>query len=593
MSLPDPEIIVRDSSTGERAFGLPRSRITSYEDLIERSFMSLRKNPRLFHAHFHFHNHSCEEQISRSQWLGGENFVGKKKKTIWIHFVPKPIGLVKVEVQQKSKLKTKAVPERNVGGSKVPVSEVDHLGYGQLTSKISLFPGSFELAPKPRRPVLPAYPDTTISTSNRCRIVSSRTSGSVSATLKSDYSPGYGSPVIPLPPDPPLPKMSCSNIASRDTVLPRAPASVFQRAVFSPGTINPLMRPPYQMSHHVSPPEQVACVTTHLPCPNISLPTLGHEIPSLSATEGRIRNQWKTVREIIWSAREKQQEEAHRSQSLLPEHGQTQAPNSKPLRRSSSPLFCTPPQGSASDLLLEEDDTLPHFSSSPPLYVDGSTPLVPAFGSSPSSGFRKREILKVDTNIQDPKSHTRSSFIRTFGPGRSTVSPDFNNTTNPRDITSSSTEYSPSTYTHLYTIPKPRIRRKVLILSPSPTDRMDEQQLQGATLKNSKQKRCGSASYLCSKTLPRNSEKVMQTGKEMMSVYGENLSPASRLERIRRERSGAQRPLRDARDNRAVEMDLLSDICSDEMGEFVDGMLRKMKREKNARKIVEDSEDEV
>lgn len=122
---------------------------------------------------------------------------------------------------------------------------------------------------------------------------------------------------------------------------------------------------------------------------------------------------------------------------------------------------------------------------------------------------------------------------------------------------------------------------------------MDEQQLQGATLKNSKQKRCGSASYLCSKTLPRNSEKVMQTGKEMMSVYGENLSPASRLERIRRERSGAQRPLRDARDNRAVEMDLLSDICSDEMGEFVDGMLRKMKREKNARKIVEDSEDEV
>ena len=85
----------------------------------------------------------------------------------------------------------------------------------------------------------------------------------------------------------------------------------------------------------------------------------------------------------------------------------------------------------------------------------------------------------------------------------------------------------------------------------------------------------------------------MQIGKEMMSVYGENLSPASRLERIRRERSRAQQPLQDARDNRAIEMDLLSDICSDKMDGFVDGMLRKMKREKNARKIVEDSEDEV
>ena len=89
------------------------------------------------------------------------------------------------------------------------------------------------------------------------------------------------------------------------------------------------------------------------------------------------------------------------------------------------------------------------------------------------------------------------------------------------------------------------------------------------------------------------SERVSSTDEEMVSLHEENLSPAPRLERFKRELSRAQRPLKDSRDNRIAEPDPSIDIHSKEMDEFVDGMLRKMKREKSARKLVEDSEDEV
>ena len=89
------------------------------------------------------------------------------------------------------------------------------------------------------------------------------------------------------------------------------------------------------------------------------------------------------------------------------------------------------------------------------------------------------------------------------------------------------------------------------------------------------------------------SERISSTDEEMVSLYEENLSPAPRPERFKRELSRAQRPLEDPRDNRIAETDPLIDIHSKEMDGFVDDMLRKMKREKNARKVVEDSEDEV
>jgi hypothetical protein len=86
----NPEVVVRDCDTDARAFGLPSNRIRGYDDLLERSFVGLQKNARLFDAHFHLQNNECDNIVEERRWDAGEYFAGRGKRlAVCVHFVPK------------------------------------------------------------------------------------------------------------------------------------------------------------------------------------------------------------------------------------------------------------------------------------------------------------------------------------------------------------------------------------------------------------------------------------------------------------------------------------------------------------------------
>ncbi|KAF2639742.1 hypothetical protein P280DRAFT_470363 [Massarina eburnea CBS 473.64] len=90
---PAVSVQVRDFSNGEIAYTLPAYRLRSFDDLIDRTYIPLLRNPRLNEMHMHSNNISCGTKLTKEKWEAGDYLCDLRpgeQLTIWVHFVPRP-----------------------------------------------------------------------------------------------------------------------------------------------------------------------------------------------------------------------------------------------------------------------------------------------------------------------------------------------------------------------------------------------------------------------------------------------------------------------------------------------------------------------
>ncbi|KAF1949718.1 hypothetical protein CC80DRAFT_555092 [Byssothecium circinans] len=90
---PAVRVQLRDFSSNKIAYTLPAWQLTSFDDLLERAYIPLFRNPRVYEAHLHFNNYQCGEKVMKEKWESGEylhGLSGNDMLTVWVHYVRRP-----------------------------------------------------------------------------------------------------------------------------------------------------------------------------------------------------------------------------------------------------------------------------------------------------------------------------------------------------------------------------------------------------------------------------------------------------------------------------------------------------------------------